>query len=65
MCRIKEHLNVDFYFDVRQMSDQDQKRVGEFIKKKKERKNQRGRSKSDSTTNKTLSDGVNSYEAKY
>jgi hypothetical protein len=35
MGLIKEPLNVDFYFDVRQMTDEDQQRVSAFIAKTK------------------------------
>ena len=36
MGLIKEPLNIDFYFDGKQMSEEDPKRVSEFIKKQKE-----------------------------
>ena len=35
MGLIKEPLKVDFYFDSRQMTEEDQKRVSEFIAKQK------------------------------
>ena len=38
MGLIKEPLNVDFYTTGRQMSEEDQKRVSEYIKKQKELK---------------------------
>jgi hypothetical protein len=38
MGLIKEPLNVDFYFDDRQMTIEDQKRVSEFIAKQKNSK---------------------------
>ena len=45
MGLIKEPLNVDFYFDDRQMTDEDQKRVSEFIAKQKTQKQRRSRAK--------------------
>jgi hypothetical protein len=42
---IREPLDVDFYFDCRQMSDEDQKRVTDFIKKRKAAKKRRTDSK--------------------
>jgi len=51
MGLIKEPLNVDFYFDGRQMTAEDQKRVSEFIKRKKERKSKRGSGKRTKATN--------------
>lgn len=38
MGLIKEPLNVDFYTTGKQMNEEDQKRVSEYIKKKKELK---------------------------
>lgn len=38
MGLIKEPLNVDFYTTGQQMTEEDQKRVSEYIKKKKELK---------------------------
>jgi hypothetical protein len=35
MGLVKEPLNVDFYFDGRQMTEEDQKRVSEFIARQK------------------------------
>ncbi len=46
MGLIKEPLNVDFYFDGRQMTDEDHKRVSDFIAKEKEKKIRRQRVKS-------------------
>ena len=45
MGLVKEPLNVDFYFDGRQMTEEDQKRVSVFIAKQKERKKRRLRVK--------------------
>ena len=36
MGLIKEPLNVDFYFVGKQMTDEDQKRVSEYIKQQKD-----------------------------
>ena len=38
MGLIREPLNVDFYFQDRQMTDADQKKVSDFIAKEKEKK---------------------------
>ena len=38
MGLIKEPLNVDFYVEGRQMTDEDQNRVSEFIARQKTRK---------------------------
>ncbi len=43
MGLIKEPLNVDFYFDDRQMTEEDQKRVSMFIAKQKGIKQRRSR----------------------
>ncbi len=43
MGLIKEPLNVDFYFENRQMTDEDQKRVTAFIAKQKGVKQRRVR----------------------
>lgn len=32
---LKEHLEIDFYFDGKEMTAKDQKRVSDFIAKKK------------------------------
>jgi hypothetical protein len=45
MGLIEEPLNVDFYFDGRQMTNEDRKRVSELIVKQKELKQRRSRSK--------------------
>jgi hypothetical protein len=39
MGLIKEPLNIDFYTTGRQMTDEDQKRVSDYIRKKKALKN--------------------------
>ena len=49
MGLIKEPLDVDFYCDGRQMTDEDQKRVSDYIKMKNERKNKRNRLGSNTT----------------
>jgi hypothetical protein len=38
MGLIKEPLNVDFYFDGKQMTDEDQKRVSAYIPQQKDKK---------------------------
>jgi hypothetical protein len=38
MGLIKEPLEVDFYFTGKEMSEDDQKRVSDFIKQQKDRK---------------------------
>ena len=43
MGLIKERLNVDFYFEERQMTEEDQKRVNAFIDKQKGLKQRRVR----------------------
>ncbi len=45
MGLIKEPLGVDFYFENRQMTEEDQKRVSAFIAKQKESKQRRVRGK--------------------
>ena len=42
MGLIKEPLNLDFYTDGKEMTDKDQKRVNDYIKRKKTRKKQTG-----------------------
>jgi len=38
MGLIKEPLDVDFYFSGKEMTDEDHKRVSDYIKQQKERK---------------------------
>jgi len=41
MTLIKEPIQIDFYFDGKEMTTQDQKRVSDFIAKKKTRKSKK------------------------